>query len=503
MFSFQLFYPILARPVVQYLIAFGLGCLAVLAFAPFEQFWLMPFLLAGLLAINLGFSQSIRQASITGWCFGFGLFATGVSWVFVSLHTFGGMPAWLAGLATVLFCAFIALYPACVMALLQWIRQRRPLSLLRAALVFAVLWAFADWLRGWLFTGFPWLSIGYSQLSRNLAFSPLSAYFPLLGVFGVSLLTTFCAGLLLGKTRGWLILLCILGGGWALQQVQWTKPIGQAINVALVQGNIPQDLKWDAERYQATLNTYQLLVKQSLTAPSQPKLIILPETAYPSYLQDVPRYYLDELKSLAQLHQADIVFGAITGTPKQYFNSAVSMGISEQQRYHKSHLVPFGESVPWGFRWLMNLTHIPMTDFTPGDNQQHDMQLQGVRLALNICYEDAFGEQIIGALPSAHILANISNTAWFGDSLAQPQHLQIARARALETGRPMLRATNTGMTAAITPNGMIDDRLAPFTTDILFSSVQPYEGTTPYSRWGNLAFLLLAASFLLNVLRKH
>jgi apolipoprotein N-acyltransferase len=215
------------------------------------------------------------------------------------------------------------------------------------------------------------------------------------------------------------------------------------------------------------------------------------ETAVPAFFEQLPPEYAEFLKSAAQRHGGDLVFGTITGQGEHYWNSAVSLGISPTQSYSKTHLVPFGEFIPPGFSWFMRLASIPMSSFSRGPEKQRPLAVAGQQLAVNICYEDVFGEEIIRSLPQAGILANLSNTAWFGRSLAQPQHLQIARMRAVETGRPMLRATNTGMTAVIGADGTIPAILPAFTQGVLHSEIRAHQGMTPYARYGNLVFLLL------------
>lgn len=452
----------------------------MLCFAPFGLFWLALPVWLGLFLL-LRRAPSVRAACLTGGLFGMGFFLTGVSWVYVSLSVFGGMPFWLAGIATLLFCAVLAALPALVgAAFKRW----QPSPVWAQALFFGVLWMFGDWLRGWLFTGFPWLVLGYSQAPP----SPLAGFAPLLGVYGLSLLTATLAALLIQWRRGIALALVFLAAGWGLQQVAWTEPVGAPVKVALVQGNVAQDMKFRPEHFVRTLQLYRDLIASH---PAQ--ITVLPETAFPAFYDQLPVAYLDELKRLALRQNGDLIFGAPTSGPgEQYWNSALTLGRAPQQRYHKRHLVPFGEVIPPGFGWFLTLANIPLADFTRGDSGQAPLAVVGQRIAANICYEDAFGEEIIASLPAATILANLSNTAWFGRSLAQPQHLQIAQLRALETGRPMLRATNTGMTAVLTPRGTVQAVLPPFTTGVLEAEVLGYQGLTPFARWGNWAAFALA-----------
>ena len=467
---------------VRYIAAALIGVGGVFCFAPFGLFWLAPLVWLGFFML-LRDTASPRQGLLTGLAFGMGFFLTGVSWVYVSLSVFGGMPWWMAGPAAFLFCTVMALFPMVAgYVFTHW----QPAELWRQALLFAALIAAVDWIKGWIFTGFPWLTVGYSQAAP----SPLAGFAPLVGVHGLSLIVAL-SGALLARWRVGLPVLATLGlAGFGLLQVPWTTPVGEPISVALVQGNVPQEMKFRPEAFFRTLDLYRDLISQN---PAQ--LTVLPETAIPVFLDQIPPDYLDELKALAKRQNGDIIFGTLTGVGDNYFNSAVSIGTSPLQVYSKNHLVPFGEIIPTGFAWFMAYANIPMSAYTRGPEIQTPLAVAGQHVAANICYEDVFGEEIIRALPQAGILANLSNTAWFGRSLAQPQHLQIAQLRAAETGRPMLRATNTGMTAIVHPDGRVQAALEPFTTGVLKGEVRAYEGMTPYAYFGNWLALGLILAF--------
>ncbi len=461
-----------------------MGAAGVLCFAPFDLFWLAPAIWLGLFQL-LRSASSVRQAALTGLAFGLGFFLTGVSWVYVSLSVFGGMPWWLAGLAAFLFCGVMALFPMLAGAMFK---RWQPAAFWRQALYFAALIAAVDWLRSWIFTGFPWLAVGYSQAPP----SPLAGFAPLLGVHGLSLLVAL-AGAALARWRSGLLVVGLLAiAGFGLRQIAWTQPVGEPVSVALIQGNIPQEMKFRPEAFIRTLNLYLDLIERH---PAQ--LTILPETSLPIFFDNLPPAYLEALNKAVRAHGGDLITGALTGNHDAYWNSAVSLGTSPTQIYSKRHLVPFGEFIPPGFAWFMAYANIPMSGFSRGPEAQPPLALAGQQVAVNICYEDVFGEEIIGALPQAGILVNLSNTAWFGRSLAQPQHLQIARLRAVETGRPMLRATNTGMTAVIAADGSLQAVLPPFTQGVLEAKVQGHQGMTPYARYGNLGFMALLALSLL------
>ncbi len=488
-----------------------LGAASVAAFAPVGIFPLIFITLAGLFGLLDATAQrnrQIRDGGLIGGAFGLGLFLTGVSWVFVSLSTFGGMPGPLAAVATFLFCALLSAFPALAGAL--YVRFA-PDIWWQKSLFFAAAWTLAEWLRGWVLTGFPWLTVGYSQTPP----SPLAGFAPLLGVYGISLLTAVAAAPLSisfkrfrarcsCSTGQWqcptlplLVPLLLVATGINLRQIGWTTPVGAPLKVALLQGNIPQELKWRPELFNDSLRTYYRLAQEN---PAQ--LTILPETAIPAFLDQLPGGYLAELKKLAERENGNLFLGIATGTASGYANSALSIGAAGEQRYDKVHLVPFGETVPPGFKWIMRLVNIPMSDFTPGVIQQPPIRVDGQKIAVTICYEDAFGEEIIRALPEATLLANLSNVAWFGDSLAPAQHLQISRMRAMESGRMMLRATNTGMTAIIGTDGRVVSALLSFTRGALRGDVQGYAGSTPYVRWGNWPAILIALVLLAVLFRR-
>ncbi len=477
--------PAVLRQLRAPLAACALGAAAVLGFAPTALAPLPVLSAAGLLWLWQG-AAAPRRAAALGFAFGMGLFLTGVSWVYISLHDYGDMPAALAAVATLLFCAFLALYPALVGYLQA--RLGGPLAARQLVLIPA-LWTLSEWLRGWIFTGFPWLSLGYSQ-----AESPLRGYAPLAGVFGLSWLVLLCAALLLAlmrpTRRGAAVaaLALVLGLGYGLDRIEWTQPQGAPITVSLLQGNIAQDLKWDAGRFASTVQLYQRMIERSAA-----RLTILPETAIPRFLDLLDPALVSALAASARRHGGDLIVGVpLRDGAGRYYNSAISLGASPSQRYDKIHLVPFGEFIPPGFGWVLSILKIPLADFSRGSTAQAPLALAGQKIAVDICYEDAFGEEIIRPLPQATLLVNVSNVAWFGDSLAPHQHLQISQLRALETGRDMLRATNTGMTAIIDHHGHVVAALPAFTQGTLSGSAQGRSGATPYVRWGNAPLLLLA-----------
>jgi apolipoprotein N-acyltransferase len=488
------------------LAAAALGAGTVAAYAPL---YLYPLSIVTVAMLVWLWNQaaSARRAAALGWWFGLGLFLTGVSWVYVSLHDFGAMPAPLAALATLLFCAFLALFPAA--AAYVYSKLRAPTSV-KLTLALPAIWMLTEWVRGWVFTGFPWLALGYAQVPL----SPLAGYAPIFGVYGLTLasVATSAALVLLAERASahhgpatasgeslryavWdairhpalLVLIAIWIVGYGLKYVRWTEPIGEPTSVSLLQGNIPQEIKWQEEGLRATLTTYH-----RLTLATDAKLVVFPETALPLFLNEVPPAYLESLAAHAKATGGDVLIGVPERLPSgEYYNSVISIGSSPLQAYRKTHLVPFGEFIPLRpvLGWIVGVLAIPLQDFSRGTPDPKPLVVAGQRAAINICYEDAFGEEIVRQLPEATILVNVSNVAWFGRSIAPRQHLQISQARALETGRYMLRATNTGMTAIIDERGRVV-RVAPqFETAALTGKVQGYSGATPYIRWGNVAVI--------------
>jgi apolipoprotein N-acyltransferase len=481
-----------------------LGLAHTLSFAPWELPWLQPLALAGLFA--LAASAAAKRAALLGFAFGLGWFGLGVWWVYISMHVYGQLPAVLAVPATAAFCALLAVFPA--LALWVGARLAAPRTL-RLLVAWPAAWAAAEWLRGVVFTGFPWLASGYAHSD-----GPLAGYAPLVGVYGMALIAASIAGAaaLLARARavsraarigaaalivGW------VAAGFALRGIEWTQAEGGPVRVRLVQGNIPQDLKFGADGLTRAFDAYGRLMRGNPRAD----LVVLPESVFPVPVNYLPDEITQQLIDFTRREKSALVFGVFIEEPgERFFNSAVGLAPASDakaQRYSKRHLVPFGEYIPPGFRWFVDMMNIPIGDQERGDTYQAPLALAGQRIAVNICYEDLFGAEIIQAwrdpARAPTLLLNISNLAWFDDSIALPQHLQISRLRALETGRPMLRATNTGATAIVDARGRVVAQLPYLTEGALEADVRGYAGWTPYIRLGNwpalgaIALLLVAA----------
>ncbi len=487
------------------LICIALGALCVLGFAPY---YVSPAPIIALIGLIYFWAKtdSAKARFLQGFCFGLGLYCVGIYWIYISLHIFGGMPWWFAGFCTFCLCAFMALF----VGLVGYLSQK--FGHLIASI--PVLWGLSDWVRSWIFTGFPWLTLGYSQVPH----SPLVGYMPLIGVYGVSVITVFMAALiafwlanpqqsLIQKRNTIAALTLIIVMGSVLKVVEWTTPEGKPISAALIQGNIGQAEKWSPETTQNTINQYVEMIKAS-----KAQLIVLPETALPVLSSEIDAGVMNALTDHAVKNNGDIVVGlvefkeAANGAPNRYFNSAMSLGTAPSQSYAKNHLVPFGEFIPlkqvfgWIYRDWLNM---PLSDLSRGGTQQKPMTLSNQKIAINICYEDVFGEEIIRQLPEATMLVNISNDAWYGQSYASHQHMQFSQARALETGRTVLRATNTGATAAIDPHGYVFAHAPHDTKTTLEVMAQGYTGSTPYVRLGNWPFIVFCFGVLGVLLFNH
>ncbi len=470
------------------------GALLTLAFAPFNL-WPLAVLLPALL-LWLWQGATPRRAAWRGLLFGLGLFGVGISWVYISLHSYGNAPPAFAALATLLLILVMALYPAIVGWLLaRWFPSPGPARWLLAA---PALWALLEWVRSWLFTGFPWLAMGYSQID-----SPLAGLAPYLGVFGVSWAVILSAGLLLLTIQGdrrirlfaGALALLLWGGAWGLGRVDWVSPAGEPLRVSLIQGNIAQERKWRPEGLEDTVRVY---IRLSVPATADSDVIIWPEAAIPTFYQNVEEF-AQALQQDAKDHGVDYLIGVPWGDGETgiFHNSVVSLG-RVNGFYHKQRLVPFGEYLPLRslLSFFRDYVDIPMADFTSGDRAQPLLQAAGHPVGVSICFEAVFGSEIRASLPQAQFLVNVSNDAWFGDSLAPHQHLQIARMRALEAGRYLARATNTGITAIVDDRGKIIVRGAPFQAEVVKGKVQPLSGATPYVLWGDNFTVLLLAGLL-------
>lgn len=574
------------RPLIQGLLALLLGVAHAFTFAPWGNGWLQ-------LAVLTGFALLVLRGGgfLTGLLFGIGWFSAGVGWVYISMHDYGGVPAPLAAVAVVLFSSYLGLYPA----LGALFCRRNHLAPWPFVLTFSGALTLAELARGWVLTGFPWLGIGYAQID-----SPLAGFAPVGGVYLVTLVTSFIAAsaavplqhLLTRHTPAptppilplmvpCLVSVALLGLGTVLGKHAWSIPAGKPLSVSLLQGNVPQAMKFDPETAALARHQYLQMIEN---APAD--LILLPETAWTTrwdntesslkqrlyqFIFDtdstvalgLPRFGLvrvpgtqhasgkgteESVAKAADTHAQDAWQWQVSNSVEVFTRESIlgpsaAGSIDRSGRYHydKRHLVPFGEFIPEGFHWFMAIMQVPLGDQMRGSPQQPLLDLKDQRIGFDICYEDIFGEELLDqvrdqhpASPSAQqapghehperttpdrehtgrdtaaastagdasgtgatILANLTNLGWFGNSHALPQHLQIARMRALETARPIIRATNTGTTAVIDAHGHVQAQLPTHQEGTLRATVQGHTGLTPYARLGgNLALWLLSAALM-------
>ena len=487
--------------LLQSLTAFVAGALMPLAFAPFS-IWPLVLLSPALLIYQLLFIQLPKQAFMLGWVYGLGYFGFGVSWIYNSLHVFGHAPPLLAAALTGLMIITLACFTGVALYAYKALQQRYRHPLLLWSL--PLIWFCAEWLKGWVLTGFPWLSVGYAHID-----SPLAGFAPLIGVYGLSALSILISLWLVNwkntrKAFNPLAIVALGLAGYALQWIDWTEPFAEPISITMVQGNIAQELKWRRSERQKIIQTYWDATQQNLTSD----LIVWPEAAIPGRSSDLQQSLLSPLADKMKAGDSHLLTGILYSEPGQraYYNSMLLLG-EQQAVYHKRHLVPFGEYYPFRsvLSFMRSYIRIPMSDMTAGPELQPLMQINGVKLGVSICYEDVFSRDINLDLPAANVLVNTSNDAWFGDSLAPHQHLQIAQMRSLETGRPMVRSTNTGQSAFIDHRGQLIQATDQFRAQTLTTHIQGRTGSTPFLLFASLQpwLALLILLLVLYALIRH
>jgi apolipoprotein N-acyltransferase len=483
------------------ILSFLMGAILPFAFAPLSVY-AFAFIAPAVLLYQWQKSTP-WQAFLKGGAFGLGFYGAGVSWVYISIHNYGNASAPVASLITFAMIAFLTLGPATQgYLLIRLFGKKSPQALCLGA--FPATWVIWEWLRSLPLNGFPWLYLGYTQMT-----TPLRGFAPVLGVYGVSLVVAIIGGcIVLMSTRQWLktkltalvILLVILGIGWILTGRQWTKPAGQPLNVTLVQANISQSIKWQPGQFDHILQTYQELTKPAWTTS---RLIIWPEAALPAFPGQIPNT-LQKLDQTAAEGGSTLLLGILLGEPnsREYYNGIRLLGV-DQGDYRKRHLVPFGEYTPLKsvFSFLINYWQIPMSDFSTGPVQQPILAIGKDHLAPFICYEIAYPFEVLKYTRDRQFIVNISDDSWFGKSPASAQQAQMAQMRALETGRYVLLGGNTGITAIIDPLGTFIAALPPHQSGILNGSVRPMQGNTPLMRWnyypllGLVILLLILSAF--------
>jgi apolipoprotein N-acyltransferase len=499
------------------------GGLLALAFSPLELYPLA--IICPALLLLLWLSATPARAFAIGLCFGLGFFAVGVSWVFISIHVFGHTSIFLSLFITALFISILALFFAIQGYLLTWLFPQN--NSIKCYIIFPALWAISEWVRSWIFTGFPWILIGTSQIDTSLA-----GYAPLVGVFGLAFLVTLSSALLLdlllngcalfSKSKmlqrffthrkygsplphlkqdaekhfliSLMLLVVIWAGGYGLRFVPWTHNVGKPIEVSLVQANVPQELKWQSDYIQASLKSYLQLTAKHWKS----RLIIWPEAAIP-LLQHNVLPFLAQLGNIAKQHKTTLITGIPIQQGFQYYNGMIALGVDEAT-YLKQRLVIFGEYLPWWINWakgVLNLLDIPMSSFSSGPANQAIFKVANLDLGTFICYEIAYPSLVRRVLPQAEMLLTINDDAWFGHSFALAQHLQIGQFQALASGRYLLFLSNTGMTAIVTPQGKIQSQLPPFQIGVLTGAVHKTLGITPWVQFGDCPSIIFLVGLIL------
>lgn len=480
----------------------GLGVLLMLAFAPFEIFPLAVLAPAGLCALI--YRASPRRAFWYGYSFGIGLFGSGVYWVFISISQYGDVPAGIAFLITAGMIAFLSLYPAATC----YLTNKYFTASTRMIFAFPAIWVLSEWVRSWLFTGFPWLLLGYSQTN-----SPLKGYAPIFSVYGISLALVMTSGLLVNGImalrkndfftayKNLFAITAIWIAGALLALIPWTQSVGKPVTVSLIQGNIPQSLKWNLDSIALSLDTYR-----NLTASQWGKsdLIIWPEVAIPLPLTEA-KDFVDYLSERANASGSQLIFGIPVQTPDAsgYYNAILAVG-KHENAYLKRQLVPFGEYVPMQplLARALDFMHVPMSSMKAGKLHQGTMDLGNVKILPSICYEIAYPDLSRSSDKTAGLLLTVTNDAWFGRSTAQAQHLQMAAMRSIEMARPGLFVSNDGITAIINDKGIIESAAPTHTPYVLTGSIQQHNGLTPWMNNGLDPLLFIAIILLIAAYRE-
>jgi apolipoprotein N-acyltransferase len=471
------------------------GALFPLALAPYS-FWPMAIISMAILFFNLH-QQSAKYAFIRSATFGLGMFSTGVSWVFVSMYVFGDISAFLALVGTFLFCFFNAVFFALPFALCGLVTKRPAIGLV----TLPAIWVISEWIRSWLFTGFPWLYAGYSHTDTWL-----SGWAPIGGVLLLSFYTAFAAAALaqIRLHKNLALQLTALGSiaivflaGFALQKVEWTEPAQSPVSVALVQPNVDQHDKWSISKRRQIL--------QNLVAQTEPywgaDIVVWPEGAIPVLYTQITDF-LEDINQRALSSNTTLIAGLPTNQKPEgpYYNSMLALGM-DHGVYNKTRLVPFGEYVPLEkyIRGLNNFFNLPMSSFSLGNKNQPLLTAAGQNISTAICYEIAYPDLVAKNSRNSNILLTVSNDAWFGDSIAPYQHMQMARMRAIENAKPVMRGTNNGITALVDHRGHITTKLDQFNAGVLSGKVSPHTGNTPFSRYASWPVIIFSLLIVLTL----
>ncbi|MDD3266162.1 MAG: apolipoprotein N-acyltransferase [Burkholderiales bacterium] len=490
-----------------YFILILAGGLSVFAFAPFNKPLFIIVSLFGLIWVSNSFISK-KQVIIGVLIYGLAFFWSQLYWMFYSLYSVINIGFINSALGIMLFCLYLSVY--LVLSILMFRRFKTSSDEFNYLFLLPSCWVLGEWLRGWVFTGFSWCDIAYTQVNNYL----MQGFFPVLGSYGVSWLAMSVVGflfLVLINNRIlvsnkpnitlqnrlaiiYFVILAIVGYG--IHGISYTSSYGKPTSIALVQGNINGAEKWNENKFLDHLNHYTSLIKQS-----KADLVVLPETAIPTYIKYLPEHYIEDVSNIARKNGAELIIGMPREINNRgdYVNAAVVITESGFPYYAKNHLVPYGEYIPlkniWGKFYLF--AGIPMVGFSSGGDNQKPMSLANQKIAFNICYENGFGSELIKAASNSTVMLNLSDMVWYGDSIAEDQHLQLSQARAMENQRYFLQDTNSGLTAVIDHFGHVEATLPSFTSNILTTYVQGRVGITPYQRYGNYPIVIFSGLILL------
>ncbi|WP_251367562.1 apolipoprotein N-acyltransferase [Polynucleobacter sp. AP-Titi-500A-B4] len=450
--------------------------------------------------LNLQHSSKLQTHFVSGLTFGIGYFVIGLWWLYISLHDVGGMHPLLSCAAVFLLSAYMAFYFSVATLAISLFRKTRVTGLLLAAS-----WVVMEFLRSYIFTGFPWMGLAESQI--NGPFAPIA---PLFGGLACTFLVVWISWELFQlKNRAIFsaaIMICVIGITQLTGLISFTKPFGDPISIRLIQGNFEQTLKFNPQAIAQQIDFYVSQIKKESA-----NLIVIPETAFPWPQNNLPPGLLNYLQDYSNTSSSNLLVGLIGEVPSskgmQYTNRVTGLSPNTPAyQYDKAHLVPFGEFIPPGFHWFINAFNVPLSDFARGSLDQAPFSIvrknqDAVRAAITICYEDVFGGELASRInlsnEPVNLLINMTNLAWFGQSQAPTQQLRLSQLRSLETGLPALRATNTGITSVLGPDGKVLQSLPEFTQASLSTQVQAYAGKTPYVIWGNFPILSISCLLLI------